>query len=174
MAEHTSATEGTPGMEEAPPKEEATPVRAPEEVRPDRVTRIKDPKRVAAGRAGAEARKRKHQAFLNELQALKATVVERPAEPRGTHAPSVLEPPTPSAPQHKPRPPSDGTSAAQLLMLAGAAVVLAGIVWKVKGGVSPAGDTPAARLSSTAHPLPAPELKMSAHGSHRLDPHHME
>ena len=158
-------------MEEAPPKEEATPVRAPEEVRPDRVTRIKDPKRVAAGRAGAEARKRKHQAFLNELQALKATVVERPAEPRGTHAPSVLEPPTPSAPQHKPRPPSDGTSAAQLLMLAGAAVVLAGIVWKVKGG---AGDTPAARLSPPAGPHPAPELKISAHGSHRLDPHLME
>ena len=171
MAEHTTAMEGTPGMEEAPPKEEVTPVRAPEEVRPERVTRIKDPKRVAAGRAGAEARKRKQQAILNDLQQLKATVAERPAEPRGTHS---MEPPTPSAPQHKPRPPSDGTSAAQLLMLAGAAVVLAGIVWKVKGGVSLAGDTPAARLSSTAHPLPAPELKMSAHGSHRLDPHLME
>lgn len=139
--------------------EEAT---APEEVR---VTRNKDPKRVAAGRAGAEARKRKQRSLLNELQALKATVAERPAEP----TPSVLEPPT--APQHKPRPPSGdtpGTSAAQLLMLAGAAVVLAGIVWK--GGM--AGGTPA--LSSTAHPLPAPELKMSAHGSHRLNPHYME
>ena len=147
-------------MEEAP---EVTPVRATEEVR---VTKNKDPKRVAAGRAGAEARKRKKQAILNDLQQLKATVAERPAEPRETHS---MEP---SAPQHKPRPPSDGTSAAQLLMLAGAAVVLAGIVWK--GGVSLAGDTPANRLPSTAHPLPAPELKMSAHGSHRLDPHHME
>jgi len=103
---------------------------------PERVTKVKDPKRVAAGKASAKARKNK----LEELQRLKSL-----------HAPPVTGLPQVEAPVERAKPAPVGTTAepvaaphqssaapAPWLLIGGIAVVLGFIVWNGRGSNVPA------------------------------------
>ena len=48
---------------------------------PERVTKAKNPKKVAAGKAGAVARKKKQEKILEELRHLKKSSHQEPANP---------------------------------------------------------------------------------------------